>query len=531
MTTHTLTGLNLIDGQWVGSDAKTTRAINPATGAALEPGFHPATGDEINRAFDAAAAAYESTRDLPASRWADLLDAIADQIMALGDSLLTTGQNETALPSARLTGERARTTGQLKAFATLIREGSWVDAVIDRADPARQPLPKPDVRRMNKSIGPVVVFGASNFPFAFGACGGDTASALAAGNPVLVKAHTGHPATNELFAAAVLAGLRQTNMPTGLFSLLQGSGTKVGAAMVNHPAAAAVGFTGSKNGGRALFDLAAARPKPIPVFAEMGSLNPLVILPGALKEKRDSLAEGLAGSITLGAGQFCTKPGLIFVLDGPDTDAFVTKLGEKLAAAPAFTMLNAGIQKSFGEMTGKFGKVGAAKTRVAGACSATAGATASLFDVPASQWISEETLREEAFGPASLVVRCENEKQLLAALELTGGNLTGSIHAGAGDSVGLARRVARVFEQTVGRIVFNGYPTGVEVCHAMVHGGPYPATSSPGFTSVGSSAIRRFVRPVAYQNTPDALLPAELQNANPRGILRWVDGQESRGTI
>ncbi|MCC7193240.1 MAG: aldehyde dehydrogenase (NADP(+)) [Phycisphaeraceae bacterium] len=531
MTTHTLTGRNLIDGQWVGSDPKTTRAVNPATGAVLEPGFHAATADEIEQAFAAAMSAYAATRDLPATRWADLLDAIADQIMALGDQLLTTGQNETALPPARLTGERARTTGQLKLFAALIRDGSWVDAVIDRADPNRQPLPKPDVRRMNQSLGPVVVFGASNFPFAFGACGGDTASALAAGNPVLVKAHTGHPATNELFAAAVLAALRQTNLPTGLFSLLQGSGTKVGAAMVKHPAAMAVGFTGSKSGGCALFDLAAARPRPIPVYAEMGSLNPFVILPGALRERRDTIAEGLAGSITLGGGQFCTKPGLVFVLDGPDADAFVAKLTEKISAAPAFTLLNAGIQKSFHEMTGKFQQVDQVKVRVAGACTATAGATASLYEVTASRWISEATLRDEAFGPASLVVRCENERQLLDAIELAGGNLTGSIHTGSADDTELVRRIVRVFEQTVGRIVFNGYPTGVEVCHAMVHGGPYPATTTPGFTSVGTSAIRRFVRPVAYQNTPDALLPAELRNANPRGILRLIDGKATRDSI
>jgi NADP-dependent aldehyde dehydrogenase len=531
MATHTLSGRNLIDGQWIGGNAPVTRAINPATGAALEPGFHAATGEQIDRAFDAAASAYEATRNLPASRWAELLDAIAAQIMALGDQLLTVGQSETALPQPRLTGERARTTGQLNLFAALVREGSWVDAVIDRADPGRQPLPKPDIRRMLRPLGPVVVFDASNFPFAFGPCGGDTASALAAGNPVLVKSHTGHPATNELFAVAVLAALKQTNMPAGLFALLHGSGTKVGAAMVNHPAAMAVGFTGSKRGGRALFDLAAARPRPISVYAEMGSLNPLVILPGALAERRDAIADGLAGSITLGGGQFCTKPGLVFVIDGPDTDAFVARLGEKLAAAPAFTLLNANIQKSFGEATGKFAKTDGVRALVAGACTATAGASASLFEVPASQWISEETLREEAFGPASIVVRCENEEQLLAALDLAGGNLTGSIHTGKGDSAELVHRVESVFEQTVGRVLFNGYPTGVEVCHAMVHGGPYPATTAPGFTSVGTSAIRRFARPVAYQNAPDAHLPAELQNANPRGVLRWVDGKETRGTI
>lgn len=529
-TTLSLTGLNLINGQWVGESDTTTHAVSPTTGLPLDPAFQSATPAEIDAAFAAAVAAFEATRSLPAEPWAKLLDTIADKIMALGDGLLTVAGAESALPPARLTGERARTCGQLKLFAQLVRDGNWVDAVIDTADPARQPLPKPDVRRMLRPIGPVVVFDASNFPFAFGACGGDTASALAVGNPVIVKAHSAHPATDELFAGAVLEALRACNLPDGLFALVHGSGSKVGAALVKHPAAKAVGFTGSKAGGRALFDIAAARPEPIPVYAEMGSLNPLVVLPAAIAQKGDAIADGLSGSVTLGAGQFCTKPGLVFVIEGPQTDRFVDTLAAKLGAMANFTMLNPGIQKAFAEVVAAMKAAAGAgvKVRVSGTCAPPAGVSPVLIDVASSAFRANAALHEEAFGPATVVVRCKDANDLLAMLPLAGGNLTGSVHTTDGEDATLLRRVVETLERHVGRIVFNGYPTGVEVCHAMVHGGPYPATTAPASTSVGTLAIRRFTRPIAWQNTPDTLLPAALQKGNPGKIWRTVNGQFTR---
>ncbi len=530
-TTQALTGAHLIAGEWVRSEGAGVRAINPATGEALEPAFCQAGSAEVERAFQAATEAFRQTRDLPASRWAELLDAIADQILALGDPLLATAQAETALPPARLLSERGRTCGQLKLFAELVREGSWVDAAIDTADPARQPLPKPDIRRMYRPLGPVVVFDASNFPFAFGPCGGDTASALASGNPVIVKAHPGHPATDERFAAAVLEALRAVGLPVGLFALLQGAGTEIGAALVQQPVAEAVGFTGSQRAGRALFDLAARRPRPIPVYAEMGSLNPLVVLPGALAERGDTIADGLAQSVTLGGGQFCTKPGLILYLANADGDRFVARLAEQLAAAAPFTLLNPAIQQGFRHVTEDFRAVPGLTVRVSGACSGSAQCSPSLFEVEATTWRQRPRLHEEAFGPAALLVRCADAADLLATLETVQGHLTGTLHVGQGESPELVRQVASTLEEKVGRLIFNGYPTGVEVCHAMIHGGPYPATTSAGFTSVGTSAIRRFVRPVAFQNVPDALLPPALQNANPLNILRLVNGEYTRAPI
>jgi NADP-dependent aldehyde dehydrogenase len=523
-----LTGAHLIAGEWVRSEGEGIRTTNPATGKALEPPFCQAGQNEVARAFQAATAAFQQTRDLPASRWAELLEAIADQILALDEPLIATAQAETALPPARLLSERGRTCGQLRLFAELVREGSWVDTAIDTADPARQPLPKPDVRRMLRPLGPVVVFDASNFPFAFGPCGGDTASALAAGNPVIVKVHPGHPATDELFARAVLAALQQVGLPVGLFALLQGAGTDLGALLVQHPAAEAVGFTGSQRAGRALFDLAAKRPRPIPVYAEMGSLNPLVVLPAALAERGEQIATGLAQSVTLGGGQFCTKPGLVLFIGSPDADNFTAKLAEQLGALLPFTLLNSAIQQGFRHVTEQFRTVPGLTVHVEGACSGSAQCSPSLFEVDAATWRQRPRLHEEAFGPAALLVRCADAHDLIATLQAMQGHLTGTLHTGHAEAPELVRQVASTLEQNVGRLIFNGYPTGVEVCHAMVHGGPYPATTAAGFTSVGTLAIQRFVRLVSYQNVPDALLPPALQNANPLGILRLVNGEYTR---
>ena len=460
-----------------------------------------------------------------------LLETIVAQIMTLGDELLQRAQAETGLPLARLAGERARTCNQLKHFADVLREGSWTDAVIDTAEPQRQPLPKPDVRRVARPIGPVVVFGAGNFPFAYGACGGDTASALAAGNPVVVKAHERHPGANELFAHAVLAALKECGLPAEIFQLVQGPGATVGQSLVKHPATQAVGFTGSKRAGRALFDLAAARPVPIPVFAEMGSVNPLVILPGALAERSATIAAGLAQSITAGAGQFCTKPGLVFVIGNASSDNFVAQLVKQMTNVPAGTMLAVEMQRNFCATTNTFQKIPGVKTLLAAAPSGFAGMSPRLFEVDSATWRAHGELHEEAFGPGAILIRCGNLADLHETIALAGGNLTASLHVGAADSATDVRDLAQLLEQLAGRVIFNGFPTGVEVCHAMVHGGPYPATTAPATTSVGALAIQRFVRPVCYQNMPDRLLPVELQNANPRGIWRTVNGQRTKNPV
>lgn len=527
----TLTGSQLIQGQWTAAGVKTMRGINPATGEALDPLFAPASETEVDAAMRSAADAFQVTRELPPATRAQLLETIASRIMDLGDDLLQRANLETGLPLTRLIGERARTCAQLKLFADLIREGSWVDAVIDTADPQRQPLPKPDLRRLARPLGPVVVFGASNFPFAYGACGGDTASALAAGNPVVVKAHERHPGVNELFAHALLAALQECDLPPGIFNLLQGPGATVGQALVKHPATQAVGFTGSKRAGRALFDLAAARPSPIPVFAEMGSLNPLVLLPGALAERSEAIAAGLAQSLTAGAGQFCTKPGLVFLVGGAGAETFATQLTSQMAGVPSAAMLAVEMQQNFCAATGAFQKIPGVRVRLANAPSGFAAMSPLLFEVDSATWREQPALQEEAFGPGAIVIHCSDLTDLLATVSCAGGNLTASLHIGAADSTTEVRALALALEQLAGRVIFNGYPTGVEVGRAMVHGGPYPATTAPSTTSVGILAIQRFVRPVCFQNAPDALLPAELQNANPRQIWRTVNGERTKQAL
>ena len=526
-----LTGRQLISGEWIAASDKTFHAVNPASGDTLQPAFHHASDSDVDAAMKAAERAFTTTRDLPVERRVQLLESVAAQIMALGDELLHRAHAETGLPLARLTGERARTCNQVKHFADVLRDGSWLDATIDTAEPQRQPLPKPDLRRTARPIGPVVVFGAGNFPFAYGACGGDTASALAAGNPVVVKAHERHPGTNELFAHAMLAALRECDLPPEIFGLVQGPGATVGQALVKHPTTQAVGFTGSQRAGRTLFDIAAARPQPIPVFAEMGSVNPIVLLPSALTECAETIAAGLAQSITMGAGQFCTKPGLVFVLDGTPTDNFIAQLTKHIAAIPPSTMLAADMRRNFCSITDGFAKLRGVKTHSAGDASGFAAMSPRLYETDSATWRANVALHEEAFGPGAVLVRCSDIADLMAAVALAGGNLTATIHAGSTDLATDVRYLLSMLEQQAGRVVFNGFPTGVEVCAAMIHGGPYPATTAPATTSVGALAIQRFVRPVSFQNVPDALLPVELQNANPRGIWRTINGQRSRNLI
>lgn len=520
-----MTGNHLINGKWLASQQRFTQR-NPATGESLEPDFCEATSREVDAALAAASEAFTATTQLD-PRWpAKLLDRAADRVMDLGDALFERAEAETALPRARLTSERVRTVNQLKLFAELVRDGSWVDATIDTADPNRQPIPKPDVRRMYKPRGPVIVFGASNFPFAFSVLGGDTASALAAGNPVIVKAHPSHPGTSELFAGAMLSAIELLDLPRGLFALLQGTSHELGAALVKHPLTAAVGFTGSQNAGRALFDLGASRPRPIPVFAEMGSLNPLIVMPGAIRERGDAVAKGLAGSILLGVGQFCTKPGVILVTG--EADPLIAKLEEEIKAAQPGTMLNQPLRDSFAKRVTAWGKMPGMTMRVASNPAGHALISPSLFETTADVFVRTRELREEAFGPAALVVRCNGLDDVARCLRVIEGSLTGTIHKGSHED---ARPLLAAIEPIVGRVIFDGYPTGVEVGHAMIHGGPYPATTDANSTSVGTAAIRRFLRMVAYQNTPDILLPPALQNANPLNIIRMINGKRTVDAI
>jgi NADP-dependent aldehyde dehydrogenase len=453
-----------------------------------------------------------------------LLQTLAENILALDHPLIARAQQESGLPEARLLSERARTCNQLQMFAELVREGSWVEAVIETADPTRTPVPKPDIRRMHVPIGPVVVFDASNFPFAFGACGGDTASALAAGNPVIVKSHPAHPGTDEMFAAAMLQTLKDTGLPVGMFSLLHDAGPEIGAALVKHPAAEAVGFTGSHRAGRALFDLASQRSRPIPVFAEMGSVNPLIILPEAMEERGEAIADGLAQSVTMGGGQFCTKPGLAFYLSGEAGERFKTRLTERIAAASPTTLLNASVAIGYKEACSRMRSVHGIEILHAGDSAGFADFTPSLYQITARQWQEHPELREEAFGPSTLLVCCNSLEELRECIESLEGQLTGTIHMGTGETQ-TASDIAEILSLRVGRLIYNGYPTGVEVCHAMIHGGPYPATTASQTTSVGTLAIRRFTRPIALQNSPDALLPPALQNENPLKIRRMVNGE------
>lgn len=511
-------------------------AVNPATGQRLEPAYYPATMSEIEEAVHLAARAFTRYGRVPGSERALFLRRIAENIEALGDALLDRVAQETALPLPRLQMERARTCFQLRLFADLVEEGSWVDARIDRADPYRQPVPKPDVRSLLRPLGPVVVFGASNFPLAFSVAGGDTASALAAGNPVIVKAHPAHPGTSEMVGRAICEAARACGMPEGVFSLLFDIRGDVGRALVKHPEVKAVAFTGSRRVGLALMREIASRPDPIPFYAEMSSINPLFILPGALRERGERIAEGLHASVTLGAGQFCTKPGLVILEEGAASVPFLEKLTELIAQTPIFTLLTPGISTTYRQAIRE--RISHTPVSLRAPSSVTlleselgeCQARAALFQTDASTYLAHQDLSEEVFGPATLVVTYSHREQLLALAQTMEGQLTASLHGTEEDLRAFADLIA-LLETKVGRLIFNGFPTGVEVCHAMVHGGPFPATSDGRSTSVGTRAIFRFVRPVCYQNFPDAALPDELKDDNPLGLWRLVDGRWTRDPI
>jgi 2,5-dioxopentanoate dehydrogenase len=525
-------GKNIVGFTRSAQGGKTFHGFNPRTGVDLDPPFHEAAESEVDRALELAAQAAAVLRLLSAEKRAEFLLAVREEILALGDALVERAVQESGFDTARLQGERDRTTNQLKLFADIAKEGSWVDARIDTALPERKPLPRPDIRRMLRSIGPVAVFGASNFPLAFSVAGGDTAAALAAGNPVVVKGHPAHPGTSELVAGAIVKAVKLQGLPEGTFSLLHGASPEVSLAVVRHCETRAVAFTGSARAGRALFDAAVRRPDPIPVYAEMGSTNPLFVLPSALEGKAAVLAEALFKSVTLGVGQFCTCPGLVFGVESENFQAFVAKLQEYFELGVPGTMLNPGVAKGYEE---RFRSAAGVKNvtvhrSATGAQAQRTEGQPGVIVTDGSTWLKNETLHEEIFGPATVAVRCSSPAELMQCAQALAGTLTATVHGNAHE---LAANSALVdlLSRKAGRLIFNGFPTGVEVGYAMHHGGPYPATTDEKFTSVGSAAILRFARPVCYQNFPEALLPDELRNANPRGILRNIDGCLTRDPL
>ncbi len=524
----TITGAMLIGAQSHRGGDGLFHAIDPATGDALEPGFGGAGADEVARACQLAEDAFDAFRDTGLEQRAAFLDAVAQAILDLGDALIVRAMAESGLPRARLEGERGRTVGQLRLFAQVVREGSWLEARIDPALPERLPLPRSDLRQRHIALGPVAVFGASNFPLAFSVAGGDTASAFAAGCSVVVKAHPAHPGTSELVGRAVQAAVAACGLPEGVFSLLFGTGNALGTALVADPRIKAVGFTGSRRGGLALIEVAARRPEPIPVYAEMSSINPVFLMPAALAARADALGRAFVGSLTMGAGQFCTNPGILLGVDGPDLDRFVAAAADALGGSAAATMLTPGIHAAYDAGVARLS--GAAAVETLGRGTAESGpnqARAALFATSADAFLADTGLQEEVFGAASLLIRCPDIAAMRAVAGKLEGQLTATVQMEAADAPAVAGLLP-VLERKAGRILANGWPTGVEVCHAMVHGGPFPATSDSRSTSVGTLAIRRFLRPVCYQDLPADLLPVSLRDGNPLGLWRRVDGTLTR---
>lgn len=500
-------------------------AVDPATGATLEPSISSAGPDAVAHAAALAEAAFPTYAATDPESRAAFLEACAEAILAIGDDLIVRAMAETGLPRARLEGERGRTVGQLRMFAQVVRQGDWLDATIDPALPDRQPLPRPDLRRVNVAIGPVAVFGASNFPLAFSVAGGDTASALAAGCPVVVKGHPAHPGTGELVARALIAAARSSGMPEGTFSYLPGETNELGGALVSDPRIKAVGFTGSRAGGLALMKLAAQRPEPIPVFAEMSSINPVVLMPAALEARGEAIAPAFVQSLTMGAGQFCTNPGLVLAVDSPALDRFLAAAAEALRQAPGAVMLSPGIHASFEQGVDALKSHAAVRTVARGCVGEGVNqAIGALFETDAASFVADRALGHEVFGSSSIVVRCKDLAELAQVIAALEGQLTASLHLDPADEPAAAPLVP-LLAQRAGRVLANGWPTGVEVSPAMVHGGPFPATSDSRTTSVGTLAIMRFLRPVCFQNLPASLLPPALAEGNAWGVARRIDGQ------
>ena len=524
-----LTGHSLLNGEPQQGTGTAFTGCNPATGERLDPVYHCASTEDVDRAANLAEEAFAIYSRLPGTEKGRFLLHIAAGIESIAPELVERAHQETALPEKRLQGEVARTVNQLRLFAQVLEEGSWAMARIDPAEPQRTPLPRADIRSVLRPLGPVAVFGASNFPLAFSVAGGDTASALAAGNPVIVKAHSAHPGTSEMVGQVICRSLRECGLPAGTFALIFGSGAQVGSALVQHPAIKAMGFTGSLSAGKALIQLAAERPEPIPCFMEMSSTNPLFVLPEALRTRGAEIAKGLFASFTLGVGQFCTKPGLIFLPRNEDADVLVAELVAHVQQASPSPMLTEGICKSYKSgVARRQGHDGVEilsqpSLKINGAVHVSP----ALFQVKGSELLRNPELMKEIFGPSALIVRYADRQELIALVYALEGQLTATLHGTDDDIADFADLVA-ILERKAGRLVVNGYPTGVEVCHAMVHGGPYPATSDSRHTSVGTQAIYRFARPVCYQDFPQAALPDELKDENPLGIWRLINGAFTR---
>lgn len=519
-----ISGKNIIGNKLSKQGDVTYKTFNPKTNKETDFTFYEATSVEINEAVELASEAYKVYKDISGIKKAGFLEAIALEIEALGDELIETYCKESGLPEGRARGERGRTIGQLRAFAALLKEGSWVEAVIEKGQPDREPMPKADIRKMLFPLGPVVVFGASNFPLAFSTAGGDTASALAAGCPVIVKSHPMHSGTGELVSMAIIKAAQQTGMPNGVFSNLNSSGFEVGQQLVKHPKVKAVGFTGSLHGGMALYKLANERDVPIPVFAEMGSINPVVIFPSALEASGQVWATKYASSITMGAGQFCTNPGLVLGIKGEQLDTFTKTLSQEILKLEPTSMLHPNIYGKYTEgkndLSGQDGV-----TVIADYTKETSANVArpTILKVSGAKFLANAKLHKEVFGPFSVIVSCKDAAQLEEVLNNLEGQLTGTILGNEKDFVTYGN-VVDALQSRVGRILFNGVPTGVEVCSSMVHGGPFPASTDARFTSVGTSAIKRWVRPVSFQDWPNKFLPKALQDENPLGIVRLEEG-------
>ncbi|MEG8234880.1 aldehyde dehydrogenase (NADP(+)) [Pseudomonas orientalis] len=519
----TLTGKMLIGQQSVSGTREAIRAINPATGTPLEPAYAGGDRQQVELACALAWSAFDTYRETSLATRATFLETIADNIEALGDAVIERAVAETGLPRARIQGERGRTCGQLRAFARTVRLGEWLDVRVDPAQPERQPMPRADLRQRHIALGPVAVFGASNFPLAFSVAGGDSASALAAGCPVIVKAHPAHPGTSELVGRAITQAVQHCGLPHGVFSLLYDAGHEVGTALVTDPRIKAVGFTGSRSGGIALCRAAQARPEPIPVYAEMSSINPVYLFPAALQARGAALAEAFVASLIQGAGQFCTNPGLVIAVQGDALERFIDSASDALQRCPGQTMLTPGIFKAYENGVGSLAK----HARVVAKGLLPTGPNqgqAHLFVTQAQAFLSNPHLQAEVFGAAALVVQCNDAEQVRQVSEHLEGQLTATLQLDDAD-LPQAQALLPVLERKAGRLLVNGWPTGVEVCDAMVHGGPFPATSDARSTSVGMAAIRRFLRPVCYQNCPDALLPSALQQGNPLLLRRLLDGR------
>jgi len=499
-------GKHLIAGQWIGSE--TTFRSEPAHGVSHD--FAIGTVEQVNRACEAAEDAFWTYGYSSRESRAEFLDVIADEIEARAAAITQIGTQETGLPEARLQSERARTTGQLRLFASHIRAGDHLDRRHDPALPDRKPVPRPDLKMLQRPLGPVAVFGASNFPLAFSTAGGDTAAALAAGCPVVVKGHSAHPGTAEIVAEAVLAAIARCGVHPGTFALIQGGSREIGQSLVQHPLIRAVGFTGSLAGGRALFDLCAARPHPIPFFGELGSVNPMFLLPDALRNRGVDIARGWAASLTMGAGQFCTNPGIAVLIGGAEADAFTSAVSDALATVGAQTMLTGGIAAAYRAGRDRIAGSRGVQEVLTSMCDLRS-ATPCLYAVTGRDWLANQELGEEVFGPLGLIVRVADAEEMKVLAHSLQGQLTCTLHLDAGDAA-LAQALMPILERKAGRILANGFPTGVEVCNAMVHGGPYPASTNFGATSVGTLSIRRFLRPVCYQNLPELLLPSDLQS-------------------